>query len=185
VNLARRALEPGLEGAASHFLRREGRTLRFEDAGVSVDLDEHARLGAAARAHVAAGRADEAIADFERATALYRGDLLDPEDRYEPWAEAPRERWRAAQVGLLVDLSRLRASRAEYEQAAASMRAAVTLDPARESAYRELIQYALLRGQRAEALATYRECVQALEREIGATPEPETRRLLEAVRALS
>ena len=37
VKLGRRALEPWLEGSASHFLRREGRVLRFADAGVWVE----------------------------------------------------------------------------------------------------------------------------------------------------
>ena len=37
VKLGRRALEPWLEGSASHFLRREGRVLRFADAGGWVE----------------------------------------------------------------------------------------------------------------------------------------------------
>ena len=146
------------------------------------DLDEHARLAAAARGHAAAGRIDEAIADLERATALYRGDLLDPEDRYESWAEALRARCRRSQVEALVELSHLRASRADYEQAATAMRAVVALDPVREAAYRDLMHYALLRGRRDEAMTVYRECVQALEQGLGVAPEPSTRRLLDAVR---
>jgi DNA-binding SARP family transcriptional activator len=147
-----------------------------------IDLDEHARLVADARGRAAAGRIDEAIADFERATALYRGDLLDPEDRYESWAETLRARCRRSQVEALVELSHLRASRADYEQAVAAMRAVVALDPVREAAYRDLMHYALLRGRRDEAMTVYGECVQALEQGLGVAPESSTRRLLDAVR---
>ncbi len=135
----------------------------------------HRRAG-----HVNAGRVDEAIADLERATALYRGDLLDPEDRYETWAEAPRERWRRVQVEALVELAHLLASRDEYERAASAMRGVVALDPMREAAYRDLVHYALsLRGRRDEAVRLYRECAEALEQGLGVEPEPATRRLFD------
>src|SRR4029453_6193607 len=182
VKLGRRALEPWLEGAASHFLRREGRVLRFEDAGVWIDCDEHTRLVADARGHATAGRLNEAIADLERPPAPYRGDLLGPEDRYEAWAEPARERWRRSQVEALVELSHGRASRADYDEAATAMRAVVALDPVREPAYRDLIHYALLRGRRDEAIGTSRAGAQALEQELGVAPEPATRRLLDGVR---
>ena len=185
VKLARRALEPWMEGAGSHFLRREGRVLRLDGTHARVDLDEHQRLVAEGRAHAAAGRVDLAIAAFERATGLYHGDLLDPEDRYEAWTEGPRESWRRAQADALAHLSRLLASRADYEGAAIAMRGVVALDPVRESAYRDLMQYALRRGRRDEAMATYRECVQALEEGLGVMPALATRRLLEEVRHLA
>jgi DNA-binding SARP family transcriptional activator len=179
LKLARRALEPTLEGGASHFLQRVSQVLSFADAAVWIDLDEHARLVADARRAVAAGRIDEAITYLESAAALYRGDLLDPEDRYETWAEAPRAHWRQAHLQALVELSRLRASLGDFERAAAVTRAVVALDPLRETAYRDLMRYALLRGRRDEALATYRECTRALEHELGVAPEPATRQLLD------
>ena len=181
MKLGRQALEPWLEGSASHFLRREGRVLQFADAGVWIDLDEHTRLAADARGAAAAGRIDEAIAGLKRATALYRGDLLDPEDRYESWAEGLRERCRRSQIEALAELSHLLASRADYEQAATAMRAVVALDPVREAAYRDLMHYALLCGRREDAITTYRECVQALEQGLGVAPESSTRRLFDEV----
>jgi ATP/maltotriose-dependent transcriptional regulator MalT len=120
LKLGRRALEPWLEGGASHFLQRASRVLSFEDAGVWIDLDEHARLVAGARRAIAAGRIDDAIVHLEGAAALYRGDLLDPEDRYEAWAEPARARWRRSHLDALVELSHLRASRGDYEPAAAT-----------------------------------------------------------------
>ena len=178
LKLGRRALEPWLEGAGSHFLQRASQVLSFDDTGVRVDLDEHTRLVADARRATAAGLIDEAIARLEEAAALYRGDLLDPEDRYEAWAEAAREQWRRFHLEALVELSHLRASRGNYESAATVMRTVVTLDPLRETAYRDLMHYALLRGRRDEAMATYRECTRALEQGLGVSPEPATRQLL-------
>jgi DNA-binding SARP family transcriptional activator len=40
--------------------------------------------------------------DYRAAGALYRGDLL-PEDRFEDWAEGPRERLHESHLGLLVE----------------------------------------------------------------------------------
>jgi DNA-binding SARP family transcriptional activator len=156
LKLGRRALEPWLEGAASHFLQRVSQVLSFENAGAWIDLDEHTRLVAEARRAIAAGRIDEAIVRLGEAVALYRGDLLDPEDRYETWAESAREHWRQSHLEALVELSHLRASRGDYEPAATIMRAVVTPDPLRETAYRDLMRYALLRGRRDEAMAIYR-----------------------------
>ena len=182
VKLVRRALEPGLEGAASHVLHREGPMLRFAAENVWVDLDEHARLLARARAHDARGRVDDATEDLERAQTLYRGDLLDPEDRYEEWVQPVRERVQRAHSDALSRLSSLRASRADYAGAAEAVRRVLAIDPLRESAYRSLMQYALLRGHRDEALALYAECSRKLREELGVEPEFATSHLFDAVR---
>ena len=185
VKLARQALEPGVEGSASRALRREGSILRFAADDVWVDLDEHANLLASARTHQMAGRIDDAIADLERARALYRGDLLDPEDRYEEWAKPARERVQRVHLEGLVHLSHLRASRTDYAGAAEVMRAVLALDPLRESTYRDLMHYALLRGNRDEVFALYAECARKLQEELGVKPEPATSRLLEDARRIA
>jgi hypothetical protein len=73
--------------------------LRFAAENVWVDLDEHARLLAGAQAHAAGDRVADAIEDLERADTLYRGDLLDPENRYEEWVQSVRERVQRASLG--------------------------------------------------------------------------------------
>jgi ATP/maltotriose-dependent transcriptional regulator MalT len=182
VKLVRRALEPGLEGAASHVLHRVGPILRFAAENVWVDLDEHARLLVGAREHAADGRVDDAIEDLERAQILYRGDVLDPEDRYEEWVQPVRERVQRSHLDALAHLASLRASRADYAAAAEAMRRVLTLDPLRESAYRSLMQYALLCGHRDEVFALYAECAKKLREELGAEPELATRHLLDDAR---
>jgi DNA-binding SARP family transcriptional activator len=182
IKLVRRALEPELEGAASHVLRREGPMLRFAAENVWVDLDEHARLLAGARAHAAGDRVDDAIEDLERAQILYRGGVLDPEDRYEEWVQPVRERVQRAHLDALTHLASLRASRGDYAGAAEAIRRVLTIDPLSESAYRSLMQYALLRGHRDEALALYAECSRKLREELGVEPELATSHLLDAAR---
>jgi DNA-binding SARP family transcriptional activator len=182
VKLVRRALEPGLEGAASHVLHRVGPILRFAAENVWVDLDEHARLLVGAREHAAGGRVDDAIEDLERAQILYRGDVLDPEDRYEEWVQPVRERVQRSHLDALAHLASLRASRADYAAAAEAMRRVLTLDPLRESAYRSLMQYALLCGHRDEVFALYAECAKKLREELGVEPELATRHLLDDAR---
>jgi len=182
VKFVRRALEPGLEGTASHVLRREGPMLRFAAENVWVDLDEHARLLAGAQAHAAGDRVADAVEDLERADTLYRGDLLDPENRYEEWVQSVRERVQRAHSDALAHLASLRASRGDYAGATDAMRRVVTIDPLRESAYRSLMEYALLRGHRDEAFALYAECARKLREELGVEPEHATSQLLDDAR---
>ena len=90
-------------------------------------------------------RADAALAqrdpaDCADAAAIYTGDLL-PGARFEPWAEATRERLRERQLQLL------RAS-GHWERLA-------QIDPEDEAAHRALMQRELAAGIRAAALRWY------------------------------
>jgi DNA-binding SARP family transcriptional activator len=53
--------------------------------------------------------------DYRAAAELYRGDLL-PEDRFEDWAEAPREVLRERHLGLLVEYAEVLSGRGEHTQ---------------------------------------------------------------------
>ena len=55
------------------------------------------------------------------------------------------------------------------------------LDPLHEPAHRALIRLYARSGDRAAALAQYRECVRTLSRELGVPPLAETTRLYEAI----
>ena len=127
-------------------------------------------------------RVDDAIEDLERAQTLYRGNLLDPEDRYEEWVQPVRERVQRTHSDALTHLASLRAARADYAGAAEAIRGVLAIDPLRESAYRSLMQFALLRGHRDEAFALYSECAKKLREELGVEPEPATSHLLDDAR---
>ena len=81
--VARRALSPD-PAMGSHYLRSAGESLVLcPESDLWVDVEVFEETAAAAR------RAAEP-APYRAAIELYAGDLL-PEDRYEEWAEEPRE----------------------------------------------------------------------------------------------
>jgi ATP/maltotriose-dependent transcriptional regulator MalT/DNA-binding SARP family transcriptional activator len=179
VKNLRLALEPLLEGSRSHFIVREGQTLRFQaGGGCWVDLDAYRRYLDEAHGHERGGRSGEAIIGYEAAVTLYRGDLLN-EDIYEDWTAVERERWREAQIDVLASLARLCASEGDMRKAAEFTRRVLELDRLRETAYRDLIRYALLRGDRHGAIRAFQTCERLLREELGVTPEPETLALIE------
>ena len=57
-------------------------------------------------------------------------------------------------------------------------RAAVDLEPFRESGYRRLMQVLARRGDRGEAVRVYQQCRQRLADDLGVTPSDETESLL-------
>lgn len=175
----RKALEPLQEGVRSRFVLRRGDHLQFDPAAPCwVDVVEYAGLLEEARRAADAGRRDEAITLYERAVALYRGDLLE-EDRYDDWAAAHRERWREAQVDALTSLARLYADRRETRRAAEVAERILELDRLRESACQDLIRYALAHGDRQRALRAFARLRQHLHEELGVEPQPETIALYE------
>src|SRR5450755_3494692 len=113
------------------------------------------------------------------AVALYRGDLLEGFD--DEWLEAPRERLRELQVRMLLGLiAGAREARAPA-LGVGYARQLLAIDPWREDAIRALIELRNTHGDRAGALATYRDFVKRLEAEMGVAPMPETTRVFERV----
>jgi len=114
------------------------------------------------RADAALARRDPA--DCADAAATYTGDLL-PGARFEPWAEATRERLRERQLQLL------RAS-GQWERLA-------QVDPEDEAAHRALMQRELAAGNRAAALRWYAHLREALHQGLGVSPDAQTQALYE------
>lgn len=123
---------------------------------VTVDAKRFERLADAALA-----RGDpNSCAEIAR---TYGGDLL-PDSRYEPWAEAPRERLRARHIELL------RAARL-WEQVAEA-------EPTDEPAHRALMRRALDAGNRPAAIRWYGRLRAALQA-LGVPPDAQTESLYE------
>lgn len=101
-------------------------------------------------------------AECADAAATYAGDLL-PGARFEPWAEATRERLRERQLQLL------RAS-GQWERLA-------QIDPEDEAAHRALMQRELASGNRAAALRWYAHLREALQQGLGVSPDAQTQAL--------
>jgi predicted ATPase/DNA-binding SARP family transcriptional activator len=114
--------------------------------------------------------------DYRAAAELYRGDLL-PEDRFEDWAEGPREALRERHLGLLVEYAEVLSGRGEHAQVVDIVGAVTAADPFHEGAYRTLMRALAASGRRYEALAAFDRLREALAEEYAADPEPATRRL--------
>lgn len=123
-----------------------------------------------------AGRVSEAIAEYEQAAELYRGDYL-IEDLYEEWTMIERERL----VEAYADLSRRLAARyMEGGRPREGVRACYRVlekDRSDEDAHRLLMECYVHLGQRARALRQYRLCERALRDYYDMAPSPETRTL--------
>ena len=129
-------------------------------------------------------------ADADELTAavdLHRGELLsgfavrDSPD-FETWQRIAGDGLRRELAGGARPVGR-RAGRHTAASTRRSRRAEqrLTLDTLHEPAHRRLIELYARSGRRADALAQYRECVRALDRELGVRPLTETTELYNAV----
>ncbi|RWA66528.1 alpha/beta hydrolase [Mesorhizobium sp.] len=159
-----------------------GGRLVTEGANIALNLDEF-DFDVARFEVLAGGTAPD---DLERAIEIYRGDLLDGlsvrEEPFEDWLRVERERLRMKAVEAL---DRLVEHYATSDDSASCIRAAVRLlsmEPLREDAHRALMHSYAARGRISLALKQYELCRDALQRDLGLTPEPETRTLYEELR---
>ncbi|HEX8863410.1 MAG TPA: BTAD domain-containing putative transcriptional regulator [Actinomycetes bacterium] len=114
--------------------------------------------------------------DYQAAVELYRGDLL-PEDRFEDWAEGPREALRERRLGMLMEYAEVLSERGEHIRVVDLTGAVTAADPFHEGAHRLLMAALAASGRRYDALAVFDRLREALTEEYAADPEPATRRL--------
>jgi DNA-binding SARP family transcriptional activator/pimeloyl-ACP methyl ester carboxylesterase len=115
-----------------------------------------------------------------KATALYQGDLLEDvrvdEAPFDDWLAAERQRLRELALTALEKLLALELAGGALDQAAATGRRLLALDPLRESAHRTVMDLYVRQGRRSAALQQYRQCAEVLRRELGVEPEAATTR---------
>lgn len=97
---------------------------------------------------------------------------------YGDWVQARREKFTAAFVRVLDCLVRLHDWNEEPTLAIAAAEESVSLDPFRESGYRNLVALHMRAGNRAEARRTYERCQELFARELGTTPSADIEQLL-------
>jgi DNA-binding SARP family transcriptional activator/Tfp pilus assembly protein PilF len=175
IHLARQTLEPGLRTAAdSHFILTSGRQVVLSAPGeLWVDA------GAFELAAAAALKGEDE-ADYETALSLYGGDLL-AGDIFEDWTARRREQLRGTHRELLRKLSRLLEARGRYEQSVERLRELVACDPSNEEAHRQLMRLYAATGHRQQGLRQFKECREALRRELDAEPDRATLALHEEI----
>ncbi|MCO8127044.1 AAA family ATPase [Acidimicrobiia bacterium EGI L10123] len=144
-------------GEADAVVLRGGTVALFPDREVLVDVDAFEVAGGDA---LAAADPEECAA----AADSCGGELL-PVARYEDWAEHRRRSVRALRLDLL--------------RAAGRWADVVALEPTDEPAHQELMEAALRRGSRAEALRWYAALRRSLASELGVAPDDRSRTLHE------
>jgi DNA-binding SARP family transcriptional activator/Cdc6-like AAA superfamily ATPase len=123
----------------------------------------------------------ETIDDLIPATQVYTGELLP--GFYDEWVLRERERLYALFELKMQRLLELLSSASRWEELIHQAERWIALGDTPEPAYRALILAHAAQGNMTMALAAYKRCLQALERELGVLPSPETIQLAEQVRS--
>ncbi|MGH7373749.1 MAG: AfsR/SARP family transcriptional regulator, partial [Candidatus Rokuibacteriota bacterium] len=156
--------------ARSPGLVVEGETVSLDPTAIDIDVVAFERL--LRRGTPAA---------LEAAAALYRGPLLEglhvAEAPFEEWFRTERERLGEWAQEALAKLLRRQLGRGPLEAAVHTATRLLALDPLQEAVHRTLMRLYVRQGRRAAALRQYQVCVEALRKELGIEPDPQTQRL--------
>jgi DNA-binding SARP family transcriptional activator len=155
VHLLRDRIEPGRghRSPARFIVARRGGYV-FETNGVWIDADHFEREALAGLAAFEQDLREAADSHLRSALDLYEGGFL-AEERYSEWALEERERLRELAGRALRAKIEVEVDSARLEQAAASARRLVELDPLDSDVQRLLIEICLRRGRRSEAMRRY------------------------------
>jgi len=123
---------------------------------------------------------------LSQAASLYRGEFMAgfslPDcPGFEEWQLFQAESLRQVMVGVLAQLVRGYTVQHEFDTAIDYARRWLALDPLNEAAHRDLMRLFSWQGDRAGALAQYRECEQVLGHDLGLPLQTETTRLYRAI----
>jgi len=178
LNLAE--LSPALAGQPI-ILFSEGSYRLNPDVDISIDVEEFEKHRATGRRLEKERRLSDAMAEFEKAERLYRGDYLEDEP-YEEWTLLKRETLKDNYLIILSKLADYSLKTFSYEDCLAYSQKILTRDPCREDAYRNLMYCHLRLNQKNRALRWFDICCQKIKTELDAAPEKET---LELGRSIS
>jgi DNA-binding SARP family transcriptional activator len=122
---------------------------------------------------------DVAVARCHDAAALYTGELL-PEDRYEDWCAAERERLARLYVRVLDRAARLLRATGEHERALADLDKAIAAEPTDPYRYLDAAEAASAAGRR-DSAAHYVDAATAMLAELALRPDEAFRRRVAAL----
>lgn len=123
------------------------------------------------------------VADIERASALYRGRLLDGESIVDETTMVEAERLVLLQIALLERLLLHHRRRQNWQVAASTGRHILRLDNCREHVHREVMTCDIAMGDRPAAIRQFNTCSEILADELGIEPMRETFDLLHRIRS--
>jgi SARP family transcriptional regulator, regulator of embCAB operon len=140
-----------------------------------IDLEAAADAVHHAEGAVQANQPQAAYGPSLVATTIARRPFLVGEDA--PWVMSRRDRLRNILVRALDCRVEALLWNGELALALDQARAAVDLEPFRESGYRRVMQVLVKQGDRAEAIRVYQQCRRRLADELGVAPSVETESL--------
>ncbi len=155
-----------LRAAAGELVVRDGESLML---AAEVDVDAVVFEQAARRA-LASQDADERAAAARAAVGGYGGDLL-PDEAYETWAAAPRERLRGRLLGMFDLLIADAESRGDLDEAVRILERASEADPLDDARLVRLASVLLAQGRRAAAESALRRA-EAVLADLALDPSP-------------
>jgi DNA-binding SARP family transcriptional activator len=146
-----------------------------------LDVDEFDDTVRAGRRYDRGGSGDRAIAEYERAAGLYRGDFL-ADEPYEEWTGPTRDRLRLAWLDTVDRLSELHFAAGRYARSGELCRQLIEHDACREEAHRRLMRCYSRQGQPHLALLQFRSCVRTLAADLRLQPDSSTVELYRRIR---
>jgi ATP/maltotriose-dependent transcriptional regulator MalT/DNA-binding SARP family transcriptional activator len=181
LHRARKVLEPRTGAGKDIFCaRQEGDLIGLNNDLVWTDvkqflahLDEAERIGRG-------GQPGNAMEEYGKAVALYRGDFL-PEDPFLEWASPVRDSLRARYLRALEDGAKLAESAGDRDRALAFQEKLFSADACNEKACCWLMTRYLSDKQRGKAVRTYEQCERALSRDLDLEPGEQTKRLFRSI----
>lgn len=151
-------------------VQASGDYLAIDLEACAVDVVEFGRL--------AKGDDPETL---RRCLDLYRGELLEGvvprEPVFDEWLLLARGRLQKTACQVAGRLAALLREQNRIDESIQALTDMLAIDGAHEPAHRELMQLLAMKGRRTDALRQYQACVDALARELGAEPSPETKEL--------
>ena len=173
----RRTLSTLRKAVGGHWIDAAADSLALRDGpGLEVDVRRFRELASA----------EATSEELARAVEIFRGELLEGfflrgNSEFDAWYVHEADLLGRELGSALGRLVAALAERGEHGPAIRHARRWLALDPLHEPAHRELIRLYALNGDRAAALAQYRDCVRTLSQELGVPPVDETAALFEQV----
>lgn len=175
----------------AHSLRQALTDLRRRVKGPEIVVSQDRVIALAAGVHTDIGAltaltpASDPTA-MQYAADLYGGPLLDGFPSVSPdfddWVVLHRTRFEHAVLDVLAHLGDAACADGKPAHALAAAERMFAIDPLREDIHRRLLLACAAAGRRSEALRHYATMTEALRRELGVAPAPETREIAQRLR---
>ena len=176
VYVSRLRKELGQEG----LIATRGGGYVLETSPDDIDADRFARLAAEGREALERGDPDAASARLAEALAVWRGPPL-ADLTYESFTQNEIAQLEEARLVAIEDRIEADLALGRHEALTAALERLVAEHPTRERLRGQLMLALYRSGRQAEALETYRDARQALDRELGLDPGPELQQLERAI----